>query len=99
MKKIREKYIENKIKKHLEQNGHYYIKIHGSLFQKSGTPDILACINGYFVGIEVKREKGIASKLQEEVIKEINTNKGKAKIVYSFEEYLDFYKEVIESAL
>lgn len=29
-----------------------------------GVPDILACINGYFVGIEVKAESGTPSELQ-----------------------------------
>jgi len=30
----------------------------------AGVPDILTCVNGVFVGIEVKSEKGITSVLQ-----------------------------------
>ncbi|WP_326832189.1 VRR-NUC domain-containing protein [Aerococcus mictus] len=77
-----EKVIENKIKKYLDSLGAYYEKIHGeSLFQSAGIPDILACVNGHFVGIEVKREKGnTTSALQDYKLKAI-TNAGGVAIV------------------
>lgn len=50
-----EKQVENKIKKWLEQNNHWYFKVHGGAFQKTGVPDIIACVKGKFVAIEVKR--------------------------------------------
>lgn len=54
-----EKIFENKIKKYLKKNGCYFLKIMGGVPGiPNGTPDILACINGYFVGIEVKRPDG-----------------------------------------
>lgn len=60
-----EKKVENQIKKYLDQQNAYYVKIHGSAYMPAGTPDILVCINGRFVGIEVKRpEGGILSELQ-----------------------------------
>lgn len=49
-----EKDIENKIKKWLRDNGAYFFKVHGSSFMVPGIPDIVACIKGKFVGIEVK---------------------------------------------
>ena len=54
----REKVFENKIKAYLKSVGVYFIKTHGDRFSKVGTPDILACVNGYFVAIEVKAENG-----------------------------------------
>lgn len=33
----------------------YIIKIHGSLFQSSGFPDLLVCADGHAYGLEVKR--------------------------------------------
>ena len=51
---LSEKSLENKIKKHLKDNGHYYIKISASVNMRSGIPDIIACIFGRFVAIEVK---------------------------------------------
>lgn len=62
----KEKNLENRIKNHLTKNKHYHFKVHGSLYMRSGIPDIIACINGNFVGIEVKRpdKKGKRSDLQ-----------------------------------
>lgn len=53
-----EKKVENDIKKYLDHIGAYHVKIHGSAFMPAGTPDILACVKGVFVGIEVKKPKG-----------------------------------------
>lgn len=53
-----EKKVETDIKKYLDHIGAYYVKIHGSAFMPAGTPDILACVKGVFVGIEVKKPKG-----------------------------------------
>jgi RecB family endonuclease NucS len=53
-----EKKVENQIKSYLDLLGAYYLKVHGSMYQPAGTPDILACINGRFVAIEVKRPNG-----------------------------------------
>ena len=57
-KDIKEKAVENKIKKWLKDRNYWFFKVHGSIFQPSGIPDILACINGKFVAIEVKRSEG-----------------------------------------
>lgn len=60
-----EKKVENQIKKYLDSLGAYYLKVHGSMYQPAGTPDVLACVNGYFVAIEVKRPSGgVVSALQ-----------------------------------
>ena len=90
---IKEKSIENKIKKFLELHNHYYIKVHGSVYQKVGTPDILGCIDGRFVGIEVKQENGRPSTIQIEIIEKIKKTGGLALIVYSFEDFKQFYIE------
>ena len=74
-----EKKIENQIKRYLDKIGAYHVKIHGSAFMPSGTPDILACVNGRFVGIEVKKAKGgVVSELQKQKIKLIQEAGGVA---------------------
>lgn len=88
-----EKYIENQIKKWLDEHNHWYFKVHGGAFQKSGVPDIIACINGRFVAIEVKRAKGgILSKLQEIQIKKIQDSQGIAGVARSIDEFLDILR-------
>lgn len=89
-----EKAIENSIKRYLDSIGAWYIKTHGSIFSKAGTPDILACVKGKFVAIEVKRPGGVVSALQEANIKLIEQAGGVALIVYSLEETQQHLEEL-----
>lgn len=85
MRKIaQEKNFENKIKAFLKEQGAWFIKYWaGSKFTKDGIPDILACINGYFVAIEVKASNGKPSELQKYHVKKINYEaNGIAVILY-----------------
>ena len=91
----REKTIENRIKNYLKKNNIYYFKVHGNGFQRVGIPDIVACINGKFTGIEVKRPGGKPSSLQIANIEHIRNNGGSAEIVYSFEEAKKFIDSVL----
>lgn len=85
-KKTLEKHIENQIKRYLDNLGVWYMKVHGSMYQKAGVPDILCCIKGTFVAIEVKRPNGIISPLQQFNIDEIHKNGGVAFVAYSVED-------------
>ena len=49
-----EKVFENKIKKLLKEKQAYYVKFFGCGITTAGTPDILTCVNGHFIGIECK---------------------------------------------
>lgn len=85
----KEKVFENKIKSYLKSIGAYFIKTHGDRFSKIGTPDILACVNGRFVAIEVKGENGKPSELQLYHIMQIRRSGGIGFILYpkDFEEF------------
>lgn len=77
-----EKMFENKIKRYLKERGTYCVKYFGCNYSTSGTPDILACVNGYFIAIEVKGPEGKASELQLAKIAEIRKAGGFAYVVY-----------------
>lgn len=77
-----EKTYENRIKEYIRQRGGYVLKTFGNGYQASGTPDLICCINGNFVAIEVKSAKGVVSKLQEKRIDEIRSAGGVALIAY-----------------
>ena len=81
-----EKRIEHQIRQYLDSIGAWHIKTHGNMFSKAGTPDIIACIKGQFVAIEVKRPKGVVSKLQEAQIQLIKKAGGIAFVAYSVED-------------
>lgn len=88
-----EKAFENKIKAYLKSIGAYFIKTHGDRFSRVGTPDIIACVNGQFVAVEVKAEKGKPSELQLHHIEEIKKAGGYATILYP-KDFENFKKEM-----
>lgn len=93
-----EKVFENKIKKHLRDHGAYFLKYWaGAQFTKSGVPDILACVNGYFVGIEVKAQNGKPSELQLYNIRQIRKAGGFGYVVYP--SGWERFKEIIDDLL
>ena len=77
-----EKSFENKIKRYLKEKGCYRVKYHGNYFSENGTPDILACVNGYFLAIEVKAQTGTPSELQLVKVDAIRKAGGFAYVVY-----------------
>ena len=77
-----EKNYENKIKAYLKENNAYFVKFFANRMTKTGVPDILACVNGYFVAIEVKAEHGKPSELQKYNVRQINNSGGFAMILY-----------------
>ena len=76
-----EKRLENKIKKFLEDEGAWFVKYFGCAFTKSGVPDLLCCVKGKFVAIEVKAENGRLSELQKYNLEEIRKAGGIALAV------------------
>lgn len=77
-----EKLFETKIKNYLKSKGVYYFKFFANAFTPAGIPDLIACVNGHFVAIEVKAENGRPSELQKYNIERIKANGGIAMIVY-----------------
>ena len=64
----------------------------GSKFTKDGIPDLLCCINGHFVAVEVKAQNGRPSELQLYNVREIRKAGGFAFVLYpsGFEEFKKF---------
>lgn len=91
-----EKNFENKIKKFLNTLPNtWHFKHWAGPYSPSGIPDIIACINGRFVGIEVKKDSGKVSKLQERNIRLINNANGVGIILYP-NNFDNFKKMILE---
>ena len=109
----REKQFENQIKKYLQSVGvyplgtprykmmvspvGYYEKRHGSMFTKSGLPDMHICIRGKSIEAEIKAENGEPSDLQLFMIEQINDAGGCALVLYP--RHFEWFKNLIESYL
>ena len=94
---VAEKTFENRIKRYLTENDIWHVKYFANGFTKSGIPDILACCNGHFLGIEVKAENGKPSQLQIYNIEKIRESGGHAVIVKpsQFEELKQLIQELL----
>lgn len=88
-----EKNFENKIKAFLKSQECWYVKYFANRMTKSGIPDILACVNGHFVAIEVKAPNGKPSELQIWNVREIEKAGGVAMILYPKD--FDEFKQLI----
>lgn len=74
--------FKEKVQQFLNEHGAYNIKYWaGNKFTKKGIPDILACVDGTFHGIEVKVDDGVVSKLQAYNIDSINKSDGDAYVI------------------
>lgn len=59
-----EQLIKKDIKSYLTKIGAFWSMIQGGAYSKPGDPDIVACVKGRYVGIEVKTPTGKLSELQ-----------------------------------
>lgn len=90
----REKIFETRVKKYIESNGGWQVKFFANKYTKVGIPDILSCINGYFVAVEVKADRGTPSELQLHTIKQIRDAGGFAFVLYP--SGYEFFKEFVD---
>jgi hypothetical protein len=60
---------------------------------KSGVPDIIACINGKFVAIEVKQKNQKATPIQEYNGKKIQEANGEWHLVNDYDQFLTIIRK------
>lgn len=74
--------------------GGFWIKTHGSMYAQQGVPDLIGCVEGYFIGLEVKMpgKEGTLTPLQEETLQQITMEGGDASMVTSVGDAI-FYVE------
>ena len=91
---MKEKTFENQVKQFLKDNGAWFVKTWSNGIQRKGIPDIIACVNGYFIGIELKAENGKPSELQKWNVKKIREAGGVAIVLYpdQFETFKGYIK-------
>jgi hypothetical protein len=76
---------EAKVKRHihalLKAHGAYAVNYIGGISANNGTPDILACLHGRFIGIEAKAGKNKPTDLQTLNLKRIDEAGGLALVI------------------
>jgi Holliday junction resolvase len=76
-----EKKVKDKVKAILKDVGAYYFMPATHGFGSSGTPDIVGCLRGKFIGIECKANGGKPTGLQEKNLMDICERGGVAILV------------------
>jgi len=89
---MKESVIQKKIIDLVRSHGGYIIKVITAT--SSGVPDLIACVKGKFIAIEVKTPTGIISPLQERNIKQIHKAAGVGIIARSVEEVEDLLSTI-----
>ena len=88
---------EAKVKRHvhalLTKHGAYAVNYIGGQYATSGTPDILACVRGRFVGIEVKAGTNKPTLLQLNALDQVAGAGGLALVVNEL--VLDYLEECL----
>ena len=93
----RESVLSRKIMKELRLKNIFCFKVHGSEYMMSGLPDIIACVDGLFVGFEVKHPetRNDTSARQKLVHQQIIDANGTAVVICSVQEALAIVEEIL----
>lgn len=76
-----EKKVKDKVVKLLKAHGVYYFYPVTGGYGGSGVPDIVCCVNGYFLGIECKAGSNKPTPLQEKNLSAIRAAGGTALVI------------------
>jgi hypothetical protein len=89
-----ESLVKKKIHAVLKSRGAYAVNYIGGISANNGTPDILACLNGRFIGIEAKAGKNKPTDLQTLNLKRIDAAGGLALVIN--EENLPLLEDILD---
>jgi hypothetical protein len=87
--------VKAKIHALLKKHNAYAVNYIGGISANNGTPDILACLNGRFIGIEAKAGKNKPTDLQTLNLKRIDDAGGLALVIN--EENLNQLEFILEA--
>lgn len=75
---MEEKNFQRKLIKYFESLGCFVTKYNASGISKVGVPDLSVCFKGIYLGVEVKKESGVISDIQQWNINQIRNAGGRA---------------------
>jgi Holliday junction resolvase len=73
--------VKAAVRKVLVEEDVYYFSPAANGFGRAGIPDIICCVQGFFLAIEIKAGKGKTTPLQNREIEAINSHGGQAMVV------------------
>ena len=92
-----EKQITAKIIKHLNSlDGCVAFKVHGGHFATPGISDVICCLNGKFIALEVKQPSRLknVSKAQQLFLDNVSKSGGLSRVVSSLTDVVDLVNDL-----
>jgi len=86
--------VKARIHAALKAAGAYAVNYIGGQYANNGTPDILACLHGRFIGIEAKAGRGKPTALQIKSLRDIHNAGGLAFVIN--ENLIDYLQECLK---
>lgn len=86
--------LQRKILDHCKRHQILALNIHQSGWTGKGFPDLILCLDGRFVALELKVGTNKPSKIQERWGEKIKKAGGIHAVIYTFEEFLDILSEL-----
>ena len=80
----------------LDTNGVYHFMPFGAGAGRAGIPDIICCVNGFFLAIECKAGKGKTTALQDRELSRIRDAGGNAIVVYDTDDDMRVLHAVVQ---
>lgn len=74
--------VKKQVRDLLDKAEVYYFMPFGGGYGRAGVPDIVCCVNGFFLAIECKAGQGKTTALQERELENIRMSGGMALVVY-----------------
>lgn len=87
---------KKKVKDILDAAGVYHFNPFGGGYGRAGIPDIIACVNGFFLAIECKAGKGTTTALQDRELENIRAAGGEAWIIYDTDDAMRVLRTVVQ---
>ena len=83
--------IVKKIRDALHAHGAFVFKVHGGPHMMAGLPDLIVCMKGQFIGVEVKTPDGVLSQRQRYVHNMIRSAGGKVIVATSVDDVRELW--------
>lgn len=93
-----ETYLQRRIQKALKEEfpDSFWYKTHGGPYQRKGLPDLIGCVQGLYIALEVKvPHNGRTTPLQIAVLDKIRVAGGYALVVTNPEEAIDAVRRAL----
>lgn len=91
------KVVKDFLRRARAELGGFWWKVHGSIFQVTGLPDVCGCLRGLYIAIEFKDGNNKLSEVQKTRIKQIRESGGFAGGYWSADEAIKDVKKHVKN--